>query len=145
LVVWAVKGFPSGPAVFSELLGYDTALMNTANGLGYERQLQACMVNSDRYRDPQSYILCPDNAWKIGKVVTENHQSLYGRARAAAIKCGELISGDPQLRLTAYERDALSYYMAELDGLPEDEEDFIDLCLSKYAKIKGFRPESYGL
>lgn len=140
----AMFGGPTS-AVYAELLGYDTALMNTAIGMGYEHQLQECMVNSDRYRDPQSYILCPDNAWQIGKVVTENHQSLYGRARAAALKCGELILGDSQLRLTTYEHDALTHYMAELDRLPEGEEDFIDLCLAKYSKIKGFRPESYGL
>ena len=133
------------PAVFSELLGYDAALMNTALGMGYERQLQECMVNSDRYRDPQSYILCPDNAWKIGKAVTENSQSFYARARAAALKCGELIFEDSRLQLTVYERDALAHYMAELDKLPEDESDFIDLCLTRYAKIKGFRRESYGL
>ena len=132
-------------AVFTELLGYDTALMNTALAMGYQDQLQECMVNSDRYRDPQSYILCPDNAWKIGRAVTQNHQSFYSRARAAALKCGELISGDSQLRLTAYERDALAHYMAELDSLPEDEGNFIDLCLARYAKIKGFRPASYGL
>jgi methanol--5-hydroxybenzimidazolylcobamide Co-methyltransferase len=133
------------PAVFAELLGYDTALMNSAIGLGYESQLQACMVNSDRYRDPQSYILCPDNAWKIGKVVTDNAQSLYSRARAAALACGELILRDGNLQLTGYEHDALMQYMAELDELPEDEGDFIDLCLAKYAKITGFRPDSYGL
>lgn len=131
-------------AVFAELLGYDTALMNTAVGLGYERQIQECMINSDRYRNPQSYILCPDNAWKIGKAVTEHPQSLYARARAAALVCGELIAGDPNLHLTTYERDALAHYMGELDALPEQEENFIDLCLARYTGIKGFRKESYG-
>nr|WP_321464897.1 methyltransferase MtaB domain-containing protein [uncultured Desulfobulbus sp.] len=135
----------STAAVFTEILGYDTALMNTAIGLGYEKELQACMVNSDRYRDPQSYILCPDIAWEIGKTVVEHHQSLYSRARAAALKCGELIFADPRLRLTTYEHDALKHYMAEIESLPEDEEDFIDLCLAKYARIRGFRKESYGL
>ncbi len=132
-------------AVFSELLGYDAALMNTAIGMGYAHQFQECMVNSDRYRDPQSYILCPDIAWKIGKAVTENHQSFYARARAAALTCGELILKDTRLQLTTYEHDALTHFMAELDNLPDDEGDFIDLCLAKYANIKGFRRESYGL
>lgn len=135
----------STPAVFTEMLGYDTALMNTALGLGYESQVQECMVNSDRYRDPQSFILCPDNAWEIGRAVTENHQSLYNRALAAALACGELILKDPQLRLTAYENDALTHYMEELEGLPDNEGDFIDLCLNKYARFKGFRRESYDL
>ncbi|WP_028582364.1 methyltransferase MtaB domain-containing protein [Desulfogranum japonicum] len=132
-------------AVFTEMLGYDTALMNTAINLGYEKELQACMVNSDRYRDPQSYILCPDIAWEIGKVVVEHHQSLYSRARAAALKCGELIFGDDKLQLTTYEHDALRHYMADLEKLPADEGNFIDLCLERYARIHGFRRESYGL
>jgi methanol--5-hydroxybenzimidazolylcobamide Co-methyltransferase len=135
----------SAPAVFVEILGYDAALMNASIALGYHKELQACLVNSDRYRDPQSFILCPDNAWAIGKAITDNHESLYARARAAAIRCGELILGDPQLRLTVFELDSLQRYMKEIDALPDHEADFIDLCLKKYSKVKGFRPESYGL
>jgi methanol--5-hydroxybenzimidazolylcobamide Co-methyltransferase len=133
------------PAVFVEILGYDAALMNTSIALGYQKELQACLVNSDRYRDPQSFILCPDNAWAIGKAVVDNHESLYARARAAAIRCGELILGDPQLRLTVFERESLKGYMEEMEALPDKEADFIDLCLKKYSKVKGFRPASYGL
>lgn len=135
----------SAPAVFAEILGYDAALMNASIALGYHKELQACLVNSDRYRDPQSFILCPDNAWAIGKAITDNHESLYARARAAAIRCGELILGDRQLRLTVFELDSLQRYMKEIDALPDQEADFIDLCLKKYSKVKGFRPASYGL
>jgi methanol--5-hydroxybenzimidazolylcobamide Co-methyltransferase len=133
------------PAVFVEILGYDAALMNTSIALGYQKELQACLVNSDRYRDPQSFILCPDNAWAIGKAVVDNHESLYARARAAAIRCGELILGDPQLRLTVFEQESLQGYMKEIEALPDKEPDFIDLCLKKYSKVKGFQPASYGL
>lgn len=133
------------PAVFVEMLGYDAALMNTSIALGYEKQLQACLVNSDRYRDPQSFILCPDNAWAIGKAITDNPESLYARARAGAIRCGELILGDAQLRLTASELDSLRRYMKEMESLPNKEADFIDLCLNTYRKVKGFQPASYGL
>ena len=133
------------PAVFTEILGYDTALMNSSIALGYEKQLQACFVNSDRYRDPQSFILCPDNAWAIGKAVVDNHESLYARARAAALTCGELILGDPQLRLTGFEQESLQGYLKEIESLPDREADFIDMCLQKYSKVKGFQPASYGL
>lgn len=135
----------STPAVFVEILGYDAALMNASSALGYHKELQACLVNSDRYRDPQSFILCPDNAWAIGKAVADNHESLYARARAAAIRCGELILGDPQLRMTVFELESLQRYMKDIDALPDKEADFIDLCLKKYSKVKGFRPASYGL
>lgn len=135
----------SSPAVFTEMLGYDAAAMNAALGLGFQKEYQACLVNSDRYRSPHSFILCPDNAWAIARTVVENNDSLYGRARAAAIGAGRLMLGDPRLRFTAFERDSLLGYMKELEALPDGEEEFIDLCLQRYGRVKGFRPASYGL
>lgn len=133
------------PAVFTEILGYDVAAMNAAVGLGHQKEFQACLIASDRYRDPQSFILCPDNAWTIGKAVVDNNQSRYSRAKAAALKGGELLLGDPQLRLTSFEKDSLQGYMKDMEALPAKEEDFIGLCLNKYSKVKGFKPASYGL
>ena len=135
----------STSAVFAEMLGYDTAAMNSAISLGYQKEFQACLVNSDRYRDPQGFILCPDNAWLIGKAIVDNNDSMYARARAAANKCGELMMNDPLLRMTVFEKESLLSYMKEMQSLPDKEEDFIDLCLSRYGKVKGFRPASYGL
>jgi len=134
----------STPAVFVEMLGYDAAAMNAALALGYQKEFQACLVNSDRYRDPQSFILCPDNAWAIGRAVVENSTSLYSRARAAALKCSELLLGDPLLRFTSFEKDSLLGYVKELESLPAEEGDFIDLCLGRYERVKGFRPQAYG-
>ncbi len=135
----------SSAAVFTEILGYDTAAMNSSIMLGFEKQYQACLINSDRYRDPQAFILCPDNAWSIGKAIVDNANSLYERGRAAAITCGELILADEQLMLTAIEKKSLLGYMQELNTLPDNEADFIDLCLHKYQKVKGFLPAAYGL
>jgi methanol--5-hydroxybenzimidazolylcobamide Co-methyltransferase len=135
----------STAAVFTEILGYDVAAMNSAVQLGYQAEYQACLVHSDRYRSPQSYILCPDNVWAIGKALVGNNESLYARGRAAALTCGELILGDPELQMTAFEKESLQTYMKELETLPDREEDFIDLCLKKYGGVKGFRPGSYGL
>jgi len=135
----------SSSAVFTEILGYDTAAMNAALALGYAREYQACLVNSDRYRSPHSFILCPDNAWAIGKVVVDNARSRYARARAAALECGRLMLADPLLRFTAFEKESLLGYLGQLETLPDSEEDFIDRCLHAYRKVKGFRPDSYGL
>ena len=135
----------STSAVFAEILGYDVAAMNSSIQLGFQKQYQACLVNSDRYRSPHGFILCPDNAWAIGNAVVQNSTSFYSRARAAAFKCGELMLGDPQLRFTSFEKDSLLGHMKELEALPEGESEFIDLCLDKYGKLKGFRPSSYGL
>ena len=75
----------------------------------------------------------------------ENYESFYSRGRAAALSCGRLMLGDPLLRFTAFEKESLEGYMKELEALPDEEDDFIDLCLGKYRKVKGFQPASYGL
>ncbi|NJD06970.1 MAG: methanol--corrinoid methyltransferase [Methylococcaceae bacterium] len=135
----------STAAVFAEILGYDVAAMNAAIALGYQKEYQACLINSDRYRSPHGFILCPDNAWAIGKAVVDHNESYYVRAKAAATVCGELMLGDPQLRFTSFEKESLLGYMAEMEALPATEADFIDLCLKRYGKVKGFRPAAYGL
>lgn len=135
----------STTAVFSEILGYDVAAMNASIELGYQKEFQACLVNSDRYRGPHGFMLCPDNAWAIGKAVVDNNESLYTRGKAAAIKCGELMLADPNLKLTVFEKECLNGYMKDLEALPKTEGDFIDMCLKKYKKVKGFNPASYGL
>jgi len=133
------------PAVFAEILGYDAAAMNSSIQLGYQKEYQACLINSDRYRSPHGFILCPDNAWEIGKSIVENNQSYYSRAKAAALKCSELMRNDQQLRFSAYESVSLNTFTKEIEQLPDNEPDFIDKCLSKFTKVHGFNPASYGL
>jgi methanol---5-hydroxybenzimidazolylcobamide Co-methyltransferase len=135
----------STPAVFAEILCYDVAAMNSAIALGYQREYQAGLVHSDRYRSPHGFILCPDNAWRIGQALVANNGSYYQRALAAAMTCGELMLGDPQLRFTAFEKESLLGYLKELETLPAAEDDFIDLCLTRYRKVNGFLPAAYGL
>jgi methanol--5-hydroxybenzimidazolylcobamide Co-methyltransferase len=133
------------PAVFTEILSYDVASMNVSIALGHQREYQACMVESDRYRSLHGFILCPDNAWVIGKALVDNNESHYARTRAAAITCGELMLADEQLHFTDFEKQSLMGYMAELEALPEQEQDFIELCLNRYAQVNGFLPQAYGL
>jgi methanol--5-hydroxybenzimidazolylcobamide Co-methyltransferase len=135
----------STPAVFSEILSYDVAAMNAAIVVGNQREYQACLVASDRYRSMHGFILSPDNAWTIGKALVDNNQSYYARARAAAMTCGELMLGDPQLQFTAFEKESLQGYMKQMERLPDEEDEFIELCLNKYRQVQGFLPEAYGL
>jgi methanol--5-hydroxybenzimidazolylcobamide Co-methyltransferase len=132
-------------AVFTEILGYDVAAMNSAIDLGYQKEYQACLVNSDMYRDTHGFMLAPQNAYEIGKAVVANNESLYARGKAAAVKCGELMLGDPKLKLTVFERESLQGFMKDLEALPAKEGDFIDMCLKKYKNVHGFSPASYGL
>jgi len=133
-------------SVFAEILGYDAAMLNTAIELGYQEQMKEILVNSDMYRDSHSLILTPDNAWEIGKAIVSNRDDgYYASARAGAMKAGLIILNDPQMKLTGLEKEALMNAMNEMEGLPRDEGDFIQLCLDRYKNVKGFNPASYGL
>jgi methanol--5-hydroxybenzimidazolylcobamide Co-methyltransferase len=133
-------------SVFAEILGYDCAMFNSAIELGYQEQLKEILVNSDMYRDSHSLILAPNNAWEIGNAIISNRaKSNYASARAGAMKAGEIIHNDERMKLTGLEQQALDNAMRELDALPEDEGNFIDMCLDKYKNVKGFNPKSYGL
>ncbi len=133
-------------SVFAEILGYDCAMLNTALELGYQEQMKEILVNSDRYRDSHSLVVSPDNAWEVGNAIVSNRgTSNYASARAGAIKAGQIILGDAQMKLTALEKDALETAMEDMEALPDAEGDFIDQCLDKYKDVKGFNPDSYGL
>lgn len=132
-------------AVFAEILGYDVSMLNTSIELGYQFQMKEILVNSDRYRDCHSLILAPDNAWQIGNAIVSNRaKGFYASARAAAMKAGEIIMNDPLMKLTQHEKEALTNAMKVLESLPEDEGTFVDRCLQKYKKVKGFNPAAYG-
>ncbi len=133
-------------SVFAEILGYDCAQFNTAIELGYQQQMKEILVNSDMYRDSHSLVVAPDNAWEVGNAIVSNRgTSNYASARAGAMKAGEIILGDPKMKLTALEKNALDTAMKEMEALPEAEGDFIDMCLDKYKDVHGFNPASYGL
>ena len=133
-------------SVFAEILGYDCAQFNTAIELGYQSQMKEILVNSDMYRDSHSLILAPNNAWEIGNAIVSNRdKGNYVSARAGAIKAGQIILGDPKMKLTGLEKTALEKAMKDLDALPDAEGDFIQMCLDKYKDVKGFNPGSYGL
>lgn len=133
-------------AVFTEILGYDVALMNTAIEMGQQKVLQSLFVQSDKYRDTHGFILCPENAFEIGKAIVSNNTSYYARSRAAAMRAGELMLGDTKLQMSAFEKESLESAMRTLEGLPDKEEDFISECNDIYKKlIPGFSLRNYGL
>ena len=133
-------------SVFAEILGYDAAMLNSAIDLGYQEQMKEILVNSDMYRDSHSLILAPDNAWEIGNMIVKNRdKSYYASARAGAMKAGSIILNDTKMQLTDLEKTALEGAMKDMEALPEDEGNFIDMCLDKYKNVKGFDPSSYGL
>lgn len=133
-------------SVFAEILGYDCAQFNTAIELGYQEQFKEILVQSDMYRDSHSLILAPNNAWEVGNAIVSNREAgNYASARAGALKAAEIITKDEKMKLTALEQTALDNAKRELEALPDDEGNFIDMCLDKYKNVKGFNPASYGL
>ena len=61
------------------------------------------------------------------------------------MKAGLIILNDPKMKLTKLEQEALEGAMKVMEGLPDAEGDFIDMCLKKYKNVPGFNPASYGL
>jgi len=102
---------------------------------------------SDRYRDPQSYVLAYDNAYKVGQAIVKDGENIYLRAKNAAIACCDIVSEGAagKLELSRFETKALADAKASLDSLTDDMDKFMDDCLTKYkSEVKVFLPENYG-
>jgi methanol--5-hydroxybenzimidazolylcobamide Co-methyltransferase len=70
---------------WAESLAYDCALMNTALETGNEKVLRDMFMLSDRYRDPQGYVLAYDNAYRVGEAIVKDGDNIYLRAKNAAL------------------------------------------------------------
>lgn len=133
-------------AVFTEILGFDVALMNSAIALGKAKDLQEMMIYSDMYRDAHSFVVAPAQAYEIGKAIAANNTDYYSRARAGAICAAKLILGDPKMLLSKFETEVLQKTLRELESFPDNEADFIDQCAAIYKKaVPGFNLANYGL
>ncbi|WP_462272668.1 methanol--corrinoid protein co-methyltransferase MtaB [Methanohalophilus sp.] len=132
---------------WGESLAYDCALMNVSLQTGQSKNLRDMMVLSDKYRDPQGYILAYDNAYKIGEAIVKDSDDIYLRAKNAAVECVNLLeNADPKLQMTRFEKNALADASEALAGLTDDSDKFLSDSLEQYKdEVKVFRPENYGL
>ncbi len=137
------------PGVWLQSLGYECALMNTATTIGTAKALRDSYVLADKYRDPQGVILAYDNAYLIGKAITEEGEDIYLRSRAAALKAIELINlavDQGRILLTRFERDTLDSTQKTYEQLPDDKDKFIKTCIKRYGrKVKEHDPKEYEL
>jgi len=137
----------TAPQAILEILYYDIKLMNTALRKGEEFTLRDLLVESDKFEDPQAFILSPDIAWELGAEVIR-HSDVYGRTLAVAKKALLLIDEayrSKLLKLSSPEVRYLRRLLASLNSMPEEDE-LIDRTISRYkSEIKEFIPSNYGL
>jgi methanol---5-hydroxybenzimidazolylcobamide Co-methyltransferase len=136
------------PTCYMEQLVYDCRLMNTARSHGREsaRQLQSWLVESDVAADPQAFIISPESAVALARVIVGS-DSHYHAGAAVARKAVELLRGahaKGRLRIAPNELVWFDSMQDALDELPESESEFIARQLAAADRSR-FLPEEYGL
>ncbi|HET8689643.1 MAG TPA: methanol--corrinoid protein co-methyltransferase MtaB [Methanosarcina sp.] len=134
---------------WSETLAYDCSMMNVALKTGKAKDLRDILVLSDKFRDPQGYVLAYDNAYKVGQAIVKDGENNYLRAKNAAIECCNIVeegANSGKLRLTRFETNALAKVKADLEALTDDADKFMSDNLTKFKQeVAVFKPENYGL
>ncbi len=134
---------------WGESLAYDCSLMNVALKTGKAKDLRDMFTLSDKYRDPQGYVLAYDNAYRVGEAIAKDGNDNYLRAKNAAVECCNIINegvASGKLKLTRFEINALTKVKDDLDALTDDSDKFMSDCLTRFKEeVAVFRPENYGL
>lgn len=133
----------SAPQVFLEILHYDCELMNTAIGSGRALELRDMLVLSDKFKDPQAFVLSPDVAIEIAySIVSES--GYYRRAKSVFQNTIALMEACKSLKLSSPERRFLLHTKNLLSSLPDDEDAFRDQMVKAFAqRVPTFREKDY--
>ena len=126
------------PTVSLEQLAYATRLMNTASARGEALGLRNLFIESDAPLDPQAYVLRPDLVVPLAAQIVKE-PTPYLRTRRAALAALQALDGavsDRTLRLSKAEQRWLTRLLAQAEGLPEDEGNFIDQIVGYVDKQK---------
>lgn len=122
------------PTCYMEQLVYDCRLMNEACADGPKgvETLQQWLVRSDQSRDPQAFILAPENAIRLARTIVQapNH---YAAARAVALETVTLLREarrDGAVRIGEREMPFLDMVQADVEEMPDDEESFIEQMMA---------------
>jgi methanol--5-hydroxybenzimidazolylcobamide Co-methyltransferase len=139
----------SSVACWLGVIGYESALMNTARQLGKAKELRDMYVASDRFRSPEGFCICHDNAFEIGKAIVAEADDVYMRSKAAGMKSAALVDASAAskggMRLNKQEKDMLVKIIADLKSLPDETDKFVDWALKSYKDVPMFNPKNYGL
>jgi len=136
------------PTAYLEQLEYDARLMNEALKAGklHCSVLQQLLVASDIYTDPQALILAPENVIRISRELVKG-DSYVANARNGALETISIIEealSDGKLKLSDMEIGYLPYLREELESIPDNESDFIEMMLPLVDQSKFILAE-YGL
>lgn len=132
-----------GPEVFLEILYYDTKLMNEAIKSGNQYCLKEILVESDKYLDPQAYVLSPDVALEIGKVIVSEEDTLL-RTILAGTKLVELMMKEEKLRLNKSEKRFLEIMKNKLEEISKEPYKKVEQALPIYEqKLNEYKLKDY--
>ncbi|HAQ21704.1 MAG TPA: methanol--corrinoid methyltransferase [Prolixibacteraceae bacterium] len=136
------------PTAYMEQLEYDARLMNQAliAGTVPSHILQQLLVASDVYTDPQALILSPENVIRISKELLKG-DSYVANAKNGALKALDIIEealASGKMKLPEMETSYLPILRDELNSIPDNESDFIEMMLPVIDKSKFILAE-YGL
>jgi methanol--5-hydroxybenzimidazolylcobamide Co-methyltransferase len=136
------------PTAYLEQLEYDARLMNEGLRAGtmHSHILQGLMVASDVYTDPQALILSPENVIRISRELIKG-ESYVANARNGALTAIDIIEEalrSGKMKLPELETNYLPILREDLNSIPENESDFIEMMMPLLDKGK-FIPAEYGL
>jgi len=136
------------PTCYMEQLIYDCRLMNCAraDGQAAARTLQRWLVESDVSTDPQAFIISPESAVELARVIVAS-DSHYHAGVAVARKAVSLMRNAHEAGQLHVADNELSWFDSlndTLDDLPASEEEFISQQLA-LADSEKFLPTEYEL
>jgi len=136
------------PTCYTEQLIYDCRLMNEAlaDGRDAALHLRKWMVSSDASRDPQAWILTPENAIAIAQAIV-GAPNPFEAGKAAALTAVKLIRDAHQagrLKINRPELPWLDRIQRAVEGMPADEDSFVAEMMGTVDTGK-FIAKDYGL
>ncbi|RPH35066.1 methanol--corrinoid methyltransferase [bacterium] len=134
------------PTVSVEQLVYATRLMNVASAEGSAKTLRDWFVASDAHFDPQAYIFQPDVVISLaGEILKESTPYLRTRrAAAATLACLRKAADEKKVMIPESELAWFDSLHAQVDSLPDDEEEFIAGVMDQ-VDTSLVRLEEYGI
>jgi len=134
------------PTVYLEQLAYDARLMNESIRQGADATLQRLLVDSDIRRDPQAFVLAPENVIAIAREIaaSKSHLEAAVRAGGLALKLISSATAEGRLALDEKEGEWLSRIGDSLATIPTDEGRFVEQMLPSIDGDKVILSE-YGL